>query len=228
VSLLISAAKTIGGPGSLRLLVILLLLGLVWMYAWPKRPRSGASLVAIVLAAYLVMALPITADVVVRKLPQAPERSDAEIAEIQTLFIFDGDNRFGRLREFQRIYALAHPSQIFLLGRLSVYKDLLLMDIPRQSLHHDDSSSNTWSQIERVRALLAEAPRGRAFILVSRLQYPRVDSFVRAAGLPVLVTPAPLDDELPASGPGRWLPSLSALAVTRDALYELTALRYYR
>ena len=225
---LISLAKSVGGPGSLRLLAVLAVIIVAWSFLWPRRPRSGGLLFAAICVIYLVMALPVVAGALASRLPPAPSPTDADIRDIQTLFIFDGDNRFGRMREFERIYALARPRQIFLLGRLSVYKDLLLMPIPREGLHHDQLSYNTSTQVERVATLMAGGGADHPAILVSRLQFPRVQAFVRQAGLPVLVVPAPLDEEPSQVGLKRWVPSLAALAVTRDALYELAALAYYR
>jgi len=47
------------------------------------------------------------------------------------------------------------------------------------------------------------------------------------AGLNLPVLAAPLDEDLPTAGLSRFVPSFAALAVTRDAIYELAALRYY-
>ena len=68
---------------------------------------------------------------------------------------------------------------------------------------------------------------GRAAILVSSLQAPRARLLARQAGLAVPVLAAPLDDELTPEGMGRFVPSFKALAITRDAIYEVAALRYY-
>jgi hypothetical protein len=115
-----------------------------------------------------------------------------------------------------------------LLGRLSVYKDLLLMPIPRERLHHDERSWNTSSQVQRTKELWRQGASGPAAVLASCLQAPRVKLLLRSAGLNLTVIAAPLDAELPQEGIRRVLPSLSALATTRDALYELAALMYYR
>jgi hypothetical protein len=202
--------------------------GLVWIYIWPKKRRSGWRFLGAMFASYFVLALPIVAVGVANQLPVVVSPNDAEIREIRMLFVFDGDNRWGRLREVQRVYQLAEPVRIVLLGRLSVYKDLLLMPIPRDRLAHDTSSFNTQSQVQRVRELLGRGAHPNAAIIASRLQAPRVQWFVTESGLDVLVIPAELDVELPTHGWPRWRPTLSALAVTRDAIYELAALRFYR
>jgi hypothetical protein len=86
---------------------------------------------------------------------------------------------------------------------------------------------NTEQQVEHVREMLAQGLPGPSAVLVSQLQYPRVAAFLSAARLEVLLVPGPLDEPLPASGPLRWIPSLGALATTRDTLYELAAIYYY-
>ncbi len=229
MSSLIAIAKVVGTPGSLRLLEIATVAGLAWIYVWPKKRRSGWLFLAVLLTSYLVLALPAVAAGLAAKLPVSPTPTRAQIGEIRTLFVFDGDNRWGRLREVERIYQTAEPKRIVLLGRLSVYKDLLLMPIPRERLEHDDSSFNTRSQVQRVRELLGSgaSPSEGAAILASRLQAPRVERFVASEGLAIPVVPSELDVDLPSHGWRRWCPTLSALAVTRDAIYELAALRYY-
>jgi hypothetical protein len=227
VARLVSFLKLAGGPGSLRLLAILVALGLVWIYLWPRRPRAGWLGIASIALVYVVLATPVVALAIAHALPSPRTIPDSEIRDIQTLFFFDGDNRPGRLREFERVYALAEPRHVVLLGRLSVFKDLLLMDIPRDRLRHDTTAWNTRGQVDRVRQLMAAGTTGPAAILASRLQAPRVTAFVRAAGLPLPVIPSPLDTTLPVRGAARFVPSLAALEVSRDAIYELAALRYY-
>ncbi len=227
MTLLISLAKLIGGPGSLRLLGVLVTLGVIWIFVWPRWPRSGLYGIAGVIVAYAVMALPIVATAITDALPPAPAPGEAELRGVQTLFIFDGDNRWGRLREFAAIEDLAKPRRVVLLGRLSVYKDLRLMGVPTERLRQDSTSYNTTTQVARVAALIAGDGSDHAAILTSRLQFPRVQAFVRRRGLNVLVVPSPLDVTPPTRGAGRFLPSLAALAVSRDAVYELAALRYY-
>lgn len=225
---LVTLAKLTGGPGSLRLLAILIVIGLVCVVVWPRRRLLGLIGLAVVAVSYLAMATPIVAEWAVGRLPPAEPARDADIRNIQTLFIFDGDNRWGRLRESQRVYDLAHPREVVLLGRLSVYKDLLLMPIARESLRHDTASWNTSTQVERTRELWHEGSSGPAAVLASCLQAPRVKLLLRDAGLKLPVIVAPLDQELPQHGIRKILPSFAALATTRDAAYELVALMYYR
>jgi hypothetical protein len=226
VARLVFLAKLTGGPGSLRLLAILVCILIIWVVVWPRRRRAGLAGLGLVTISYLLMATPAVARLVVERLPPATPAEDADIRYIQTLFIFDGDNRWGRLREVQRVNDLAHPRRIVLLGRLSVYKDLRLMPVPRERLSHDSTSWNTATQVSRTKELLTAAP-GPAAVLASCLQAPRVRLLLHQAGLNLPVIPSPLDDDLPPHGLGRFAPSLGALATTRDALYELVALKYY-
>jgi hypothetical protein len=137
VATLIELTKLSGGPGSVRLLLILLAAGVVVIVALPRRRRAGVIGLVTLTVVYALMALPAVADLTVRALPASEPAADADIRGIDTLFFFDGDNRFGRVREFERINKLAQPKRIYLLGRLSVYKDLRLMGIPSRQIEHD-------------------------------------------------------------------------------------------
>ena len=225
---LIELTKLSGGPGSLRLLLLLLAAGFTILVALPRRRRAAITGLASVTLAYLVMATPAAADLTMRILPESAPVEDSDIQDIQTLFFFDGDNRFGRVREFERIYRVARLERIYMLGRLSVYKDLRLMGIPSRQIEHDETPDNTSDQIRRTVAALAAGESGRAAILASCLQAPRVRLLAGQAGLNLPVLAAPLDEDLPKAGIGRFVPSFAALAVTRDALYEVAALAYYR
>jgi hypothetical protein len=228
MSTLIELTKLSGGPGSLRLLIILLAAGVVWMAVRPAHRRAGIIWLAAVVLVHLVMALPVVAALAVGALPHTAPASDEEIGDIQVLFFFDGDNRWGRLREFERIDRLTRPTRIHLLGRLSVYKDLRLMGVRPERIRHDEQMENTSDQIRRTLEWVKSGESGRAAILVSCLQAPRARLLAARAGLAIPVLAAPLDEELPDRGPHRFLPSFLALATTRDALYELVALHYYR
>ena len=227
MSTLIELVKLSGGPGSLRLLLVLLATGFVLMKALPRR-RAGTIWLGAVTVAYTVMALPAIAQLTVDALPASEQASDAELEGIQTLFFFDGDNRWGRLREFARIDRVAMPRVVYLLGRQSVHRDLRLMGVPSQRIRIDETSANTSDQIRRTANAVEKGGLGRAAILVSSLQAPRARLLARQAGLAVPVLAAPLDDELAREGTGRFAPSFKALAITRDAIYEVAALRYYR
>jgi hypothetical protein len=80
----------------------------------------------------------------------------------------------------------------------------------------------------RVKTLAGGPDADRAAIVVSRLQMPRVAAMARAAGLDIILVPSPMDVEPPVKGLRYFLPSLAALTLSRDALYELAALPYYR
>jgi hypothetical protein len=102
------------------------------------------------------------------------------------------------------------------------------MGVQPERIRHDDQAENTSDQIRRTLEWVKSGKFGRAAILVSCLQAPRTRLLAARAGLNIPVLAAPLDEELPDGGPGRFLPSFLALAVTRDAVYELAALQYYR
>jgi uncharacterized SAM-binding protein YcdF (DUF218 family) len=69
---------------------------------------------------------------------------------------------------------------------------------------------------------------GRTCVIASRLQMPRVAALAHSEGLDVTLIPSPTDTEPPTAGFRVFVPSYTALGVSRDALYEHAALAYYR
>jgi hypothetical protein len=227
VSSLIAVIKLIGGPGSIGFLVLLIAAALIWGFVWPKRRRQGYVALAMIAGLYAVLALPIVAASLAGRLT-APSSPDAEIREIQILFVFGGDNELGRIREAQRISRLAQPEAIWLLDAAYMRDDLRMVGVPLGRIHIDASTWNTQSQIDRVVDVLRGSPGARAAILASRLQAPRIALLASYAGLEIPVAPSPLDREVPSAGLRSLMPSYSALLTSRDAIYENVALAYYR
>jgi hypothetical protein len=91
----------------------------------------------------------------------------------------------------------------------------------------DSGPLNTREQVAWVARFFAAHPNTRAALVASRLQMPRIAALVFAARLPIVLAPSPIDDEPPMSGWRRWVPTYIALRVSRDAIYEHVALRYY-
>jgi hypothetical protein len=57
---------------------------------------------------------------------------------------------------------------------------------------------------------------------------PRIAALARSAGVAPLLLPSPIDDEPPAVGVWRFVPTYIGLRTSRDAMYEHAALVYYR
>lgn len=221
-----SLLKAVGPPGSPGFLLVALAAGVIVGYVWPRKPRLGRAWVVLVLAVYLALSWPPVARLLVESLPHptpwpAAERPDA----LQTLIVFDGDNRRGRVRLTEDILATRPPDTVHVIGSHWILDDMT--PALRARIVHDARPGNTREQIEWVGRFLGGHP-GPAAIVASRLQAPRVRALLASAGLAVPVLASALDDEPVTGGIWSWLPAYSTLAISRDALYEHAALAYYR
>lgn len=177
-----------------------------------------------VIGGYLVLGWPPAARAILDGLPSpAPTVVDDLPSELDSLVLFDGDNRRGRVRLAEQIIAAASPRAIHVLG-----STLILQEMPTsllaQVVHHP--AANTREQMMWVEQFVADGPAARAAIVVSRIQAPRVTRLAARSGLRVPVLASALDVELPA-GLWRLAPGFAALAAGRDGLYEHAAIGYY-
>jgi uncharacterized SAM-binding protein YcdF (DUF218 family) len=216
--------KAIGPPGSLGFLLAFIAASLFVGYVWPRRARWARYGVAAILGGYLVMAWPPVARALVNGLPAASIASADTIEQPDVVIVFDGDNRAGRARLAAAIRGESAGVRLLALG-----STLILRELPpnlRQVVSHEPAA-NTREQISRVRRFAAENPAAHPVVIVSKLQAPRAARLAAAANLHAPILAAPLDSDVPASGWWVFLPSLAALAASRDAIYEHAALRYY-
>ena len=109
-----------------------------------------------------------------------------------------------------------------------MFEWLVELGVPAGRMMIESDSANTREQIATVQRFLAHRPDDRTAIVVSRLQMPRVARLARQAGLTLVLVPSPVDTEPPKTGVRVFVPTYTALRVSRDSLYEHTALAYYR
>jgi len=146
---------------------------------------------------------------------------------LDALFVFDGDNRRGRVRQTADTFRMYAPREVWILGNEWLIEPLAEAGIPRDRLRRDGFVSTTADQVDRTARILSSRAIGRWAVLVSRLQAPRVARLLAKIPSPGAVVPAPIDTEPPREGLGRFLPRYSALRLSRDALYEHIAMAYY-
>ena len=157
--------------------------------------------------------------------PQA--YSDASLASIQQLIVFDGDNRVGRTREASRVWSLARPSVIHVLGATWLVDALVVAGIPRDRIQQNAGPRTTRAQIAKVRELVNRAGAVPTAIIVSRLQLPRTAALAEMANLGVQLVASPIDVEPPRAGIWLFVPTYIGLRASRDAFYEHAALALY-
>ena len=107
--------KWIDAPGSTPFLCILIGLGLFIMFVWPRHRRVGRWWLMGVLVLYLTLALPATANVLAAGLGPPPTPVSL-VPAVDTLVVFDGDNRTGRVRTMVDIFRVRQPAAVWVLG----------------------------------------------------------------------------------------------------------------
>jgi uncharacterized SAM-binding protein YcdF (DUF218 family) len=222
--------KQIGAPGSISLLVVCAAIGLLLRFAWPRRSRVARVWLVLVGGMYLLLAWPPVADGIARLLPAVPTAvAPSTPGRIDTLVVFDGDNRRARALAGVEVNAAAHPSAIWVLGNGWLVEPMSAGGVPRDRIWHDAEMATTRDQMARLQRLISERPTTtRLAVIVSRFQAPRVAGLLEAQNMTVALIASPSDRESPPSGLARFVPSYTALRNSREALYEVAAVWYYR
>jgi hypothetical protein len=230
IDAVLSVLKPIGAPGSIPFLVIGLVVALAMTFVWPRSRRAGRYWLMSLLTFYLLMALPIVAKMVSGALPGVTGLNPRAITPLDSVVVFDGDNRRGRVATTSQLVAMTRPREVWVLGLEAdwIRDTLPSAGVPAEMVHAEFGTGTTRLQLDWVVRRLSHNPHERLAIVASRLQVPRIAGMARAMRLDVPVIGAPVDDEPPASGMRVFVPTDRALRVSRDALYEHAAVAYYR
>jgi hypothetical protein len=222
-----SLLKTIGPPGSLGFLFAALVFCLLLAFIWPRRRRIAGVLLAGTLAGYLALSWPPLATILVDSLPAPPPTTIAQLpSPIEVLVLFDGDNRAGRVRLTEAVIKARSPGAVHAIGSGWILREM--DDALRKRVAFDPAPVNTREQVNWLRQSVPAQLSGRTAVVVSRIQAPRVAGLLARSGADARLLASELDREPGRDGLRMVLPALSALAASRDALYEHAALLYYR
>ena len=224
----ISIAKTIGGPGSIGFLVLSCGIGILLVCIWPRRAAIGGWWVLGTLLLYCVLGFPFVARSIVDSLPPAPSTNLAAVGKLDALILFGGDNEDGRVAKTLDAWRRLKPDVVLLFGDALLAQRLAAAGIPATQIRQNDVPETTRAQMESVAAEMRARPVNAAGLIASRLQMPRVIELARPYALHLQFLTSPLDHTLPNDGIWSLIPSYRALEVSRDALYERLALRYYK
>jgi uncharacterized SAM-binding protein YcdF (DUF218 family) len=255
---LISAADVVKGflPGSMALLVVGVLAGVVGLYVPLLERWARRWLVALCLF-YLALGLP----VVSQWLEKGTRRSyrpiaTASDAQAVTAVVVLGNGivsyqyeglavesltrrtAFNAI-EGARLYRLLHPAVVIASGGLAdpeefrrseaeAMRDVLIrLGVPREVVVIEPFSSNTAEQAERVAALLREHPK---FALITTpIHMPRAVALFRSRGLNPLPAPSHIDYANKARGSVlQFVPSAGALRASELSIYEYLGMMYAR
>ena len=116
---------------------------------------------------------------------------------------------------------------IIVLGEDWLVDDLQEAGIPLAQIRHEVGPTTTREQMEWARQYLGAHEVASTAIIASRLQMPRIAALGETMRLRVTLLPSEVDVEPARAGARRWIPSLAALTLARDALYEVAAIKYY-
>lgn len=112
-------------------------------------------------------------------------------------------------------------------GAASMAAFLEELGVPRDSIELEPQSRNTYENCRKTRALLDARSVEHVLLVTSALHMRRALATCLAQGIPAV--PSATDYETVASGgPGRWLPSATAMDRTTRALKELVGYEVYR
>lgn len=226
---MLSLIKTIGGPGSLGFLLANLGAGLLMAFIWPRRRRIVRLWVAGLGGTYLLLSLPWVAGALEARLPESPSAIQDPPGDRRLLIVLDGDNRHGRAVTMARLWRANRSATVWVLGGPEIVQKITALDVPRDQLNISSMEKTTRSQIERVKTVASSSDgRRETMLIASRVQMPRIARLVRTAGLDLTLIASDPDYDPQVSGLQLWLPSLGALTLSRDVIYEHAALAYYR
>ena len=217
--------KQAASPGSIGFAILCISLWALLVLL--HRQRLAAWVLALSVSFYLVLAMPSTASLIVRSLPPFEIRQP-DIGHLDTLVVFDGDNRVGRSRASMNAYETMRPSSVVVIGEPWLVDALVAGGISADKVISDESPATTRDQVVWMKRRKLSHPTERTAVVASCLQMPRVAGLIEAAGLTVGLLPSPVDDLPTFTGPRRFAPSYLALRMGRDAIYEHAALAYYR
>lgn len=219
--------KAIGGPGSLGFLVCGVVLALVLLRFARTRRLGGMVLIALAVG-YLALSIPAIALVAGDGVTAVQPGPAPPIEKFGDVFVLDGDNYRARAKRAGELYVEIAPRMVWILGGQDLKSALIDRGIPEERLQWGGLPHlSTHGQMVRIRELMTQHAITRPVVVASRIQTRRVAGLARRQGIDAIVIASRVDDEPATTGVGRWIPSLNALALSREALYEWVALGYY-
>jgi uncharacterized SAM-binding protein YcdF (DUF218 family) len=228
MSALISLAKAIGGPGSGGFFLVCSAAAGAMLFIGPRSRRAAKALLAVVIIFYGISALPPISLATAAPLAEyAPSWHADGQGSADVLVVLSGDNPRGRARETRRILDIVTPKCVVIAGSPWFVRFVVRAGVPTDRFSVDNSTSTTREQVSKLRLWAEQCGAQRIVLVASAVSMRRVDALARTTGLTVVLAPAPLDEDPPTSGWRARLPSLAALRLTRDAIYEHAALAYY-
>ena len=195
-----------------------------------RRTRAiGATALGIVILAYLILSTPIVADALLARLTRQNPFPDAVAGDhIDAVLFLVGDSPSERAMQTIRLSRQFRPRWVIVSGP-SIWADVLqLGGISPGQIIVESQAGTTYEQAINLRPVVADHHIRHIVLVASRVHMPRALAVFKTLGYDVSAAPSPVDYEIRSSGWWRLVPQVSALELSRDAIYEYCALPYYR
>jgi uncharacterized SAM-binding protein YcdF (DUF218 family) len=243
-------------PGSIEFLLLGITCASILLLTPHQRIRGwGRWLVMALAAGYLMMSVPVVADgLVAISAGGMSQVQPADVREIGVLVVLDAGGRHydsgGRVAdvpvpssvfralEALRVYQLLSPGAWAIVTTggygegpeqqfegAAVQDQLLRGGIPAGRLVMDTTSRNTIEHARFLRSWLAEHHLSRFVLVTSATHARRARLTFRTAGLDPIVSPASMRSD---GYRGRVWPDAASLEISRQTIYDLLGLAYYR
>jgi hypothetical protein len=196
VGILLSVVKFIGPPGSIPLLLLSLGGGWLLLRRAPRWRRFARAWLALVTLAYVTLAVPVTAHAIAGRLPAVLSADPRSLGPLDTIVVFDGDNRVGRVTIAARLAQTSPRARIVVLGQKWLVRRLTAMGVEESRFSRDEGPPTTRAQMDWLTEH-AGSLGPRTAIIVSRLQLPRVVAIAQSRGQSVTAVASPVDIEPP-------------------------------
>jgi uncharacterized SAM-binding protein YcdF (DUF218 family) len=216
-------------PGSLPFLVLALGVGALLLRR-PAARRAGRALVVGVVALYVALSLPFTAQRLALGLQGSYEPLDpaTTVAHPLAVVVFDGDYPEGRVREAARLYRHLGADWLIVSGAdKEMYNALVADGVPPDRIVRETRSSNTREQAVSLGPILRARSIEHFVFVASSIHMRRALAAVRATGLRPIASVSEVLYYGRASGLAQLAPGWNALWLSEESLYEYGALALY-
>jgi uncharacterized SAM-binding protein YcdF (DUF218 family) len=178
---------------------------------------------------FVIGGIPVVARQLASRIPAGAPSSDVgPFADSDVLIVLDGDNPDGRVLAAVSILRAAHPRMVVVSGRRELAEQLAADGVPLKLLVMETEAATTREQIAFVGQFVHQERALTPTLVVSCLSVARVEGLLRKARLDIRVAASDFDGAVPEHGYRRWIPTFRSFTVSRDSLYEILALKYYR
>lgn len=202
--------------------------GILPFIALRQTRAVGAALLVLGVIVTGSLTVPVVAEEIAAGLTPPNELTESiKHAHADAVVLLLGDSPWSRVAETVRMFRRSHPRWVIVSGPPDWAERLRALGVPRDRILVESRSQNTYEQAEMLEPILETHGIRRMFLVASRLHMRRAEGTFRSRGYHVVPVSAPVDYQETVTGWRRFLPRETALALSRDAIYEYAAWSYY-